>query len=74
MGIDAPSFAIMDSQFENIHSTLKKVYKTDAFGATPNSCSARYRSSITIPAQNNAFMPIPESKGFRLNHKSLGKP
>lgn len=32
MEIDAPSFSSIDSQLESIHSSLKKLYKTDAFG------------------------------------------
>ena len=32
MDIDAPSFSSIDSQLESIHSILKKLYKTDAFG------------------------------------------
>ncbi|TCB53900.1 type VI secretion system protein TssA [Acinetobacter terrestris] len=33
MGLDAPSFAVIDSQLESIHSSLKKIYKADAFGS-----------------------------------------
>ena len=33
MGLDAPSFALIDSQLESIHSSLKKIYKADAFGS-----------------------------------------
>lgn len=33
MGLDAPSFALIDSQLESIHSNLKKIYKADAFGS-----------------------------------------
>lgn len=32
MDIDAPSFSSIDSQLESIHSSLKKLYKTDTFG------------------------------------------
>lgn len=31
MGLDAPSFAGIDSQIESIHLNLKKIYKADAF-------------------------------------------
>ena len=31
MGLDAPSFASIDTQLENIHTSLKKLYKTDVF-------------------------------------------
>ena len=33
MGLDAPSFALIDSQLESIYSNLKKIYKADAFGS-----------------------------------------
>ena len=33
MGLDAPGFAAIDSQLESIHSSLKKIYKADAFGS-----------------------------------------
>lgn len=29
MGVDAPSFAAIESQLESLHSNLKKIYKTD---------------------------------------------
>lgn len=32
MGLDSPSFAAIDSAFETIHSTLRKIYKAEAFG------------------------------------------
>jgi len=32
MDIDAPSFSSIDSQLESIHSSLKKLYKTDSLG------------------------------------------
>lgn len=35
MSLDAPSFALIDSQLESIHSNLKKIYKTNAFGSQP---------------------------------------
>ncbi|CAB1221464.1 type VI secretion system protein TssA [Acinetobacter bouvetii] len=33
LGLDAPSFAAIDSQLESIHNSLKKIYKTDAFSS-----------------------------------------
>lgn len=35
MGLDAPSFAAIDSQLESIHSNLKKIYKTNVFSSQP---------------------------------------
>lgn len=35
MGVDAPSFAAIESQLESLHSNLKKIYKTEAFGLQP---------------------------------------
>ncbi|MFH7766983.1 type VI secretion system protein TssA [Acinetobacter sp. BSP-28] len=32
LGLDAPSFAAIDSQLESIQNSLKKIYKTDTFG------------------------------------------
>lgn len=37
MGLDAPSFASIDSQLENIHKTLRKIYKADLFSNSQNS-------------------------------------
>ena len=33
MGLDAPTFAAIDSQIEMIHISLKKLYKAEAFGS-----------------------------------------
>lgn len=35
MGLEAPSFANIDSQFEQINKTLRKIYKADAFDQSP---------------------------------------
>lgn len=44
MGVDAPGFAAIDSQLESIHGSLKKIYKTDAFGSV---CMTDQSSPIT---------------------------
>lgn len=44
MGVDAPGFAAIDSQLESIHGSLKKIYKTDAFGSV---CMTDPSSPIT---------------------------
>lgn len=33
MGLDAPSFAAIDSSLADIHATLRKIYKAEAFGS-----------------------------------------
>jgi Uncharacterized protein conserved in bacteria len=49
MGLDAPSFAGIDSQIEMIHLSLKKIYKADAF---INSSSAeQVQSNSPIESQ-----------------------
>lgn len=40
MGVDAPSFAAIESQLESLHSNLKKIYKTEAFGLQPAMATA----------------------------------
>ena len=40
MGVDAPSFAAIESQLESLHSNLKKIYKTEAFGLQPTMVTA----------------------------------
>ncbi|WP_333656549.1 type VI secretion system protein TssA [Acinetobacter johnsonii] len=77
MGLDAPSFAAIDTQLENIHTSLKKLYKTDVFTqpvmATQTSESSAAR---TITTQALSFTQHKEqeidmntvhpSKGFQV--------
>ena len=77
MGLDAPSFAAIDTQLENIHTSLKKLYKTDVFTqpvmATQTSESA---AAATITTQALSFTQDKEqeidmntvhpSKGFQV--------
>lgn len=77
MGLDAPSFAAIDSQLENIHASLKKLYKTDVFTqpvrATQTSESS---AAATITTQALSFTQHKEqeidmhtvhpSKGFQI--------
>ena len=77
MGLDAPSFAAIDTQLENIHTSLKKLYKTDVFTqpvmATQTSESA---AAATITTQALSFTQHKEqeidmntvhpSKGFQV--------
>lgn len=72
MGLDAPSFASIDSQIEMIHLALKKIYKADAF-ADPylDKMPRQYNTEIfmhtasddpinAVTAQQS-FQPLPQS-------------
>ncbi|MDM1261935.1 type VI secretion system protein TssA [Acinetobacter indicus] len=76
MGLDAPSFAAIDSQLDSIHSTLKKLYKTDAFAAqtlveaseqnnivTADAINATAAPAIAMPIMNapTGFQPQPQN-------------
>lgn len=77
MGLDAPSFAAIDTQLENIHTSFKKLYKTDVFTqpvmATQTSESS---AAATITTQALSFTQHKEqeidmntvhpSKGFQV--------
>lgn len=65
MGLDAPSFASIDSQLEMIHLSLKKIYKADAFlNSTTNSQTA----SISDKSQPHELV-IPPPLLQPLNHQ-----
>lgn len=49
MGLDAPSFAGIDSQIEMIHLSLKKIYKADAF--INSSSTEQVQSNSPIESQ-----------------------
>ncbi|MCW8040442.1 MULTISPECIES: type VI secretion system protein TssA [Acinetobacter] len=51
MGLDAPSFASIDSQIETIHMTIKKIYKADAF----YSSSAESANTASEPVNHADF-------------------
>ncbi|KJV37823.1 type VI secretion system protein TssA [Acinetobacter brisouii] len=68
MGIDAPSFAIMDSALDDIHSTLRKVYKTDAFGAIEPNTPVQ-AEAITIPPTQIPVAHI-ETTGFQAQNQN----
>lgn len=59
MGLDAPSFANIDSNLNDIHQTLKKIYKADAFAtATPNETESPPLSSIPPLVEPAMAQPI----------------
>lgn len=67
MGLDSPSFAAIDSAFETIHSTLRKIYKAEAFGTglTPiqeqatviTSSSMENQGPVQVVSDQPAFQP-----------------
>lgn len=73
MELEAPSFAAIDSQFENIQMNLKKIYKADAFGNTNTSpaventqeqmATSTTTETISNPIvqQAQGFQPQPQS-------------
>ena len=74
MGLDAPSFAAIDTQLENIHTSLKKLYKTDVFTqpvmATHTSESS---AATTITTQTLSFTQHKEQEiDMNIVHPSKG--
>ena len=77
MQLDAPSFANIDSQLENIHKTLRKIYKADTFtsqidlsASVPHSGMLETDVSSTAQEQmmpamsttsHQSFQPAPQS-------------
>ena len=70
MGLDAPSFAAIDSQLESIHGSLKKIYKTDAFGsvlmpASSNPFTDMIDSAKTLKSLSDPTIPISSAQKFQ---------
>lgn len=71
LGLDSPSFAAIDSSLENIHTSLKKIYKTDLFqqseeAKTPimqldPSASAQIISTPSLTHSQLSFQPQVQS-------------
>ncbi|NNH00194.1 type VI secretion system protein TssA [Acinetobacter sp. ANC 5414] len=78
MGLDAPSFAAIDSQLESIHNNLKKIYKTDAFSLQATEISQPYSVSETMksarPTQTSldlaATMTTTSQQDFQLQSQN----
>ena len=68
MGLDAPSFASLDSALDDIHVTLRKVYKTDAFGSAENTQPQISNETQTIASQHNSMPDTPPAQpiGFQM--------
>lgn len=67
MGLDAPSFASLDSALDDIHTTLRKVYKTEAFGTLENSQTQTSSESQTVDHQPAiAVAATPQQIGFQM--------
>ena len=61
MGIDAPSFASIDSQLENIHKTLRKIYKADFFNNSQN--STPHQDEVVENASSSQIQKISHENG-----------
>ena len=73
MELEAPSFASIDSQLENIQMNLKKIYKADSFGTSTHSAPVENSQQPTplptatevtpnpIIQQTQGFQPQPQS-------------
>lgn len=76
MQLEAPSFAHIDSQLEDIHKSLKKIYKADQFqhgSDTLDTSSTREISTDTrqLPQTEIAFaMPLHSQQGFQPSPQS----
>ncbi|MNZ02720.1 hypothetical protein D3C78_193750 [compost metagenome] len=55
MGLDAPSFAAIDTQLENTHTSLKKLYKTDVFTQPVMETQMSESAAATITTQALSF-------------------
>ncbi len=63
MGLDAPTFAAIDSQIEMIHISLKKLYKAEAFGSpqlaeTTTAAFAESNVSNSLPQYEQPPMQV----------------
>lgn len=72
MGLDAPSFAATDSQLESIHGSLKKIYKTGAFGSVLRTASSSpltdmIDSAKTINLLTDPTIAISSAQKFQPN-------
>lgn len=58
MGLDAPSFASINSAIDTIHSTLRKVYKADAFSTEVAPVAQEQSTAITTMPIETVAMPM----------------
>ena len=71
MQLEAPSFAQIDSQLEDIHKSLKKIYKTEMFQSSQNSTSLMTPQSSNTgvvpadPTHAMATLPMQQQQGFQ---------
>ena len=67
MELEAPSFASIDSQFENIQMNLKKIYKADSFGNNTNTAAVEDTpAQMTMPVTETTHSaPIPQAQTFQ---------
>ena len=57
LGLDSPSFAAIDSSLDNIHISLKKIYKTEQFEQVTQTVATDSEPSMTTTTQNAMTQP-----------------
>lgn len=68
MGLDAPSYAAIDSSLEGIDVTLRKIYKADTFDTAPSqtsSISDQNHNDVVALDQSNHPVAQPVSSQFQ---------
>lgn len=74
MSLDAPSFALIDSQLESIHSNLKKIYKADAFGSQAEVTHRISPESETKNSPEAIYSPIEIASTITTMHPQKFQP
>jgi len=74
MSLDAPSFAAIDSQLESIHSNLKKIYKTNAFGSQEEDTNKINSESGTKISSESVHSPIEIASTTTTRHPQKFQP
>ncbi len=68
MELEAPSFASIDSQLENIQMNLKKIYKADSFGTSNTSTpveTPQQQASLPITTETTQNPVMQQAQGFQ---------
>ena len=67
MELEAPSFAAIDSQFEDIQMSLKRIYKADSFSTTMNTSDTEILArESTLPISSSTAAPaIVQTQSFQ---------
>lgn len=66
MELEAPSFAAIDSQLEDIQMNLKKIYKADSFSTNINTADSEIHAQQSILTTPNMHLsPVAQTKSFQ---------